>query len=594
MSNVKSSHLVHITINILSFFLLIIACILIFIQSIKNIKYSFTNDKTILAEKIVYQQFSHDVYSNIKNKIIYEFELVKYDSDCPEDKEVLKIPIKFDSYYDCEDIKNDGMNKLNKNICKNKISKSSICCLNECCEDNIFIKQTICREKNINNINIEESNDIRKDLCTYFNVYNGKFSNFEDFKICVKRYEYNYEYLLYINENTLFNSENCLYFDTKNHSICDEDLKKGVDSIKIIPKYASNHDIVVKNIFSEINPNFFEYETILKESILYNKIKITQKEQDNLNKYKILNIKNIYNAFFKDYNEIEKKGNKYYTTQLSIPLYSLLSNNKNFENYLNNDYLKQKTINWYTRNYIGFQNYDQLQKFRQNFDENDPTNNPLYKITNIIYPNWETIIIIILSFLILVYIFYLQLYDFIKEKNIKSNRILGGDSYRQIITMVLLIIYLALFLYRYIYQLKMIEIDMEIYYKIVLEKYNKRRGQKYLLYGIILLCINIFFEIINYLLMIYFNRETGINPVSKYTIICTLKNSVTNQEFKFKFYLNRKFSEEIKRFKEKFFLNFDIDECRIGNNNAYINYDKTIRELNFNSETIILVIGEQN
>ena len=69
MNNVKSSHLVHITINIISFFLLIIACILTFIQSIKNIIYNYTKDKTILAEKIVYQQFSHDVYSNINNKM---------------------------------------------------------------------------------------------------------------------------------------------------------------------------------------------------------------------------------------------------------------------------------------------------------------------------------------------------------------------------------------------------------------------------------------------------------------------------------------------------------------------------------------------
>ena len=595
MNNVKSSHLVHITINIISFFLLIIACILIFIQSIKNIKYNYTNDKTILAEKIVYQQFSHDVYSNINSKIIYDFETVSYDMDCPEDKEILKIPIKLDSYYDCENIKNGEIKKLNKNICQNKISKSSICCLNECCEDNIFIKQTLCREKNINNIREEESNDIRNDICTYFNIYNGKISNFYFTKLCVKRYEYNYEYLLYLNENTLFNGEDCMYFDTKNHIICDKELKTRVDSIKNLVSYASSNNIIVKNIISEIKPNFFEYETLLKESILNNKIKITKKEQKNLNKYKILNIKNIYNAFFKNNKETDKTGNKYYRNLFSNSFENLLLNNKEkiFENYLNNEYLKQKNINWYTRNYIGFQNYDQLKKFQQIFDENDPTNNPLYKISNIIYPNWETIIIIILFFLILIFIFYLQLYDFIIEKNIKTDRILRCNSYRQIITMILLIIYLTLFLYRYVYQFKKIEIDMEIYYKIVLEKYNERRAQKCLLIGIILLCVNFIIEIINYLLMIYNNRRNGINPISKYTIICTLRNSETFQEHKFKFYLNRKFSEEMKRFKEKFFENFDIDECNIENSDEDINYDKTIKQLNFNSDTIILVTVEQ-
>ena len=586
MYQVRPSHLAHIIMNITSFFLLIISCILIFTQSIKNLIYNYSNDKTILAEKLVYQQFSHDVYSNIKNKIIYGFEPVPYDNDCPEGKEVLKIPIKLDSYYDCEDIK--GYNLAN--ICENKISKSSICCSNECCEENIYLKQTFCREKNISNIQIEEADDIRNEKCNYFNVYNGKFSKLLNYKICIKRYEYNYETLLSLNESNICEGEYCFFFDTKNHCICDKNLKNEL--------YSLNDSIIVKMIASEINPNIFEYETILKESILNNQIKITKKQKDNLNKYKILNNKNIYDAFFKDKKEIQKAGNKYYNYQSSFKLKDILSDKNDYilQNYINNQYIKEKYIGLYTRNYIGFKNSDELEKFQKIFSEDDPTNNPLYKICGIIYPNWETVIIIFLFFIAIIYIFYLQVHYFIIDKNIKNEMIMGCDSYRQIVTMVLLIIYLALYLYRYIYQFIEIKIDMEIYYKIVLDKYNGRRMQSLLLAAVILLCINFIIELANFLLMIIINSQKGINPVSKYTINCILKNSFTNTSHMFKFYLNRKFSEEMKRFKKKYFENYDIDEFKIENSNKNIeddDYNKTISELELNNESIILVECEE-
>lgn len=586
MYQVRPSHLAHIIMNITSFFLLIISCILIFTQSIKNLIYNYSNDKTILAEKLVYQQFSHDVYSNIKNKIIYGFEAVSYDSDCPEGKEVLKVPIKLDSYYDCENIK--GYNLAN--ICENKISKSSICCSNECCEENIYLKQTFCREKNISNIQMEEANDIRNEKCNYFNVYNGKFSKILNYKVCIKRFEYNYETLLKLNEDNICKGEYCFFFDTKNHCICDKDLKNEL--------YSLNDSIIVKMIASEINPNFFEYETILKESILNNQIKITKKQTDNLNKYKLLNNKNIYDAFFKDKKDIQKTSNKFYIHQTTTKLKEILSDKNDYilQNYINNQYVKEKNIGLYTRNYIGFKNSNELENFHKFFSEDDPTNNPLYKICGIIYPNWETVIIIFLFFIAIIYIFYLQVHYFILEKNIKNESILGCDSYRQIFTMVLLIIYLSLFLYKYIYKFNQIKIDMEIYYKIVLDKYNERRGQSLLLAGVILLCINFIIELANFLLMIIIDSKKGINPAPKYTINCRLKNSYSNTSHMFKFYLNRKFSEEMIRFKKKYFENYDIDEFKIENTNKTIedgDYNKTIRELELNNESIILVECEE-
>ena len=591
MENVKLSHKIHLILNIISFCLLIIACIVIFSQTIKNMYYNYSTNKTILAEKLVYQQFSHDVYSNINNKIYYQLETVPYTEDCPEGKEILRIPIKIDSYYDCEKIKN---NELNEEICQNKISKSSICCLDDCCEYNAYLKQTICIEKNYKNIDNEELNDIRKDICQYFNVYNGKFSKIVNSKICAKRYDITYENLLNVyNENNCENAS-CLYFDTKNHCICDINLK-GNNILLFGPSFLNLNltNCIVKNIFSELNPNFFEYETILKEALLNNKIKIDKKEKEKVNLYKAITEKNIYDAFFKDKNDIHINGNEYYINQTQFLLSNLTENNEEyiFKNYLGNEYMKKKTLKWYTRNYIGFKDYDELTKFQKYFDEKDPMNNPLYKITNIIYPNWESIIILILFLITLIIAFIYQIYIFIKENNIKNDFFLIFDTYRQISLMSLLIIYLCLFLFRYNYNFFKIDIDMEIYYKIVLEKYNERRGQKLLLAGIIILCINFIIELINYIVMIFIDKNNGINTASKYTIVVKVQNSYSNEIIPFKFYLNRKFEDEIKRFKDKFLNEFDIDECK--NDGVIIDEDKLIKDIGFNDESIILVICEK-
>ena len=591
MENVKLSHKIHLILNIISFCLLIIACIVIFSQTIKNMYYNYSTNKTILAEKLVYQQFSHDVYSNINNKIYYQLETVPYTEDCPEGKEILRIPIKIDSYYDCENIKN---NELNEDICQNKISKSSICCQDDCCEYNAYLKQTICREKNYKNIDNEELNDIRKDICQYFNVYNGKFSKIVNSKICAKRYDITYENLLNVyNENNCQNAS-CLYFDTKNHCICDINLK-GNNILLFGPSFLNLNltNCIVKNIFSELNPNFFEYETILKEALLNNKIKIDKKEKEKVNLYKAITEKNIYDAFFKDKNDIHINGNEYYINQTQFLLSNLTENNEEyiFKNYLGNEYMKKKSLKWYTRNYIGFKDYDELTKFQKYFDEKNPMNNPLYKITNIIYPNWESIIILILFLITLIIAFIYQIYIFIKENNIKNDFFLIFDTYRQISLMSLLIIYLCLFLFRYNYNFFKIDVDMEIYYKIVLEKYNERRGQKLLLAGIIILCINFIIELINYIVMIFIDKNNGINTVSKYTIVVKVQNSYSNEIIPFKFYLNRKFEDEIKRFKDKFLNEFDIDECK--NDGVIIDEDKLIKEIGFNDESIILVICEK-
>ena len=146
-----------------------------------------------------------------------------------------------------------------------------------------------------------------------------------------------------------------------------------------------------------------------------------------------------------------------------------------FKDYKENAYIRNKSINWYSRCYIGFKDSKELKKFKYHFDENDPTNNPLYKITRNIFPNWESIIIILFfAFLLILFIFQIKL--FIKT-NSKINQFLFYDYLRQISSLTLFSIYLLIYLFEYIYCLRKIEIDMEIYYKYVYKNKMKEESK---------------------------------------------------------------------------------------------------------------------
>ena len=558
MSTYNQNHLTHIIINIILTVLLILSSILIFAQTIINIKYNYSKSKTILSEKLVYEQFSHDVYSNINSKILYDFEIYPFSKECPDDKEQIIFPIKLDSYYDCE---GEDIDSLDKDICQDKITDSLICCQKDCCRDNK------CRNKVASNFKVEEDNDERKNKCVYFNKYNGKFSQIVNgHKICAKKYIVDYQYLLYISENSNIQDKDCLYLDSYNHCINANDikgnlnLKIGNDSFNL-----NNKNVIVKNIFSEITPNYFEYEILLKEAILNNKIKISSDEQKDVNKYKEINMKNIYNVFFQKSDESLKGGNTIYQNQKEITLGKIINNNGEpvFENYINNDYMKLKNINWYTRNYIGFKNLEELSKFKQNFDENDVTNNPLYQISNdTLYPNIESIFVILIFLAEFIVSLIIQIKSFLSKKTVKIKNYLISDSLTQMFSPALLIIYFFIYLFKYVYKYHKISIEMEVYYQLVLDKYNKRRNQDCLLAAIIFLFISLVLILINYIIMVKIYDLDGINSPSGHSIICTLKNMANDEEYQFKFYLNRKFSSEMERFKEKFFKQYDIDECR--------------------------------
>ena len=266
-----------------------------------------------------------------------------------------------------------------------------------------------------------------------------------------------------------------------------------------------------------------------------------------------------------------------------------------FNEFQDNYFIKNKSLNWYTRNYIGFKDINELKKFKYYFDEDDPTNNPLYKMDKLLFPNAESIVISSIFIILLASNLYGQIYYY-KNNEIDEQKSFYLDSFRRISTLVLFIIYLSIYLFKYLYYYhKIEEIEMEKYYAIVLEKYNKRRRQIYLLIGVILLGLNLIIEIIHYIIEYKQNKEPvtqGTNNPSNKTIICELEYNELGKKrkIKFKFYLKRKFSEEKERFEKKFFRNYDIIECKI--NNEVIDEDKTISALKLESDSIIEVICE--
>ena len=597
MSRADKNHLSHLIINLILATMLIIASILILSQTLINIKYNYSKNKKILSEKLVYEQFSHDVYSNINSKILYDFELYPFSIDCPEDKEPVSFSIKLDSYYNCEGV---DVSNIDENICQDKITNSLICCQKSCCKNNN------CRNKEANNMENEEKEDERKEKCVYFNKYNGKFTQItKGFKICAKKYDYNYQYLLYLSEKDNIKNNDCIYLDSYNHCLNSESIKGNLKLDLSNNSFTlKNKNVIVKNIFSEITPNYFEYELLLKEWILNNQIKISDSDQEDVNKYNEINLKNIYDTFFKDNDNSLKDGNMYYDKQREFLLSQIVTDNKEpiFEIYLNNDYIKRKSINWYSRNYIGFKNFNELTQFKEIFDENDVTNNPLYKISkDILYPNIESIIIILIFLAEFITSMIIEIKSFVSKISVKIKSYLVIDSVTQICSVCLLIIYFFIYLFKYIYKYEKIEIDMEIYYQLVLDQYNKRRSQNFLLIGVIILFITLVLIFINYIIMRRIYDTKGINSTSGNSIICTLRNTDSNDEHQFKFYLNRKFSTEMERFKEKYFKNFDIDKCifklkKVGEEierEIIIDEDQKIGEIGLHNNSIINVVCEK-
>ena len=88
----------------------------------------FKNYKTrsLIAERLLYEQFSYEVYESIKS-ISYATSL---STGIYDNNKAVKVELNLDSYYDCRDVYDP---ELNEELCQNQILKNNTCCKSECC-----------------------------------------------------------------------------------------------------------------------------------------------------------------------------------------------------------------------------------------------------------------------------------------------------------------------------------------------------------------------------------------------------------------------------------------------------------------------------
>ena len=566
---------------VFSFLLLLLSFSFILTQNIINIIFYAEKRKEIIAERYIYEQFSHEVYSNINSRIYYNIE--RKNQKCDDDSEIIKFPLKFDYLFDCENVKD---NKIDREECQNKITSASLCCESSCCRDYVTNKEKY--HKCSNKIDFYDS-DSRENLCSKSSIYNGKFYYINQDVYCAKRYYKTYEELLLDANNDNNCNYNIIIFDSKGNRLCDNN------------NIIQNDPIIVQNIFSTFYPKYIDIQNSLRIDMLLNKKEFDEskilKEKRKLNE---ISYKNIKDAFFEKGEDSLSEINYYNLMPLtSFKMSELISGNEIiFENYKSNNYAKSANIYWYSRNYIGFKNYQELKNFKKYFDENDHKNNCLYKFSNseIIF-GFSIASVILISILILsIVIYFLHLFKNMNEKNINS---IPYEKIRIILIVfssfdfiLFFIIYLACFICKYDH----IDIDMEIFFKKVLDKYNNRRKQIYLLIGFIIAAINI---LISFFLSYIFqclksNVSVNIRPnnilIAKFCLEegkCEHMIKIDKNK-KLNYYIN-KMENILERCKncENVYLGIGIDNIYL--NNERLNLEQRIKELKMDGNSLLII-----
>ena len=134
---------------------------------------------------------------------------------------------------------------------------------------------------------------------------------------------------------------------------------------------------------------------------------------------------------------------------------------------------------------------------------------------------------------------------------------------------------------------------MENFYSKIIEKYNDRRKQIYLLIGLIIFSFNLFFELLIQNLKLDITRIIGANGNSKNIIIAYIKYKNINCRHKIKFNKNKTFSEHIPNIQNILkrcnnCKDNDIEDFYF-NNNKIDNLDNIINEIGIKGDSEILI-----
>ena len=472
-----------IILEIVSSIFIIIASILLIIQGFDNENYRNYGSREIKTERLLFSQFSREVYSNILNKTF----IIQNSSNISSNQDYLTAEIKLNPSFDCRGVKDE---ELNEGICQDKIINNDwTCCRAECCsrtnggnvhcyDYNFDLDNPKISNYKILTYDEEESfEDPRRKFCTYYNKYNKDIKLFKNQEINISYSQYNYEDLLL---NTFPSA--CI-----SESKCKENyIDCGIIDTMNRHLYVSDPEICpVNNIINE--ENYFKLESFYNESIINNKKIILRNIISEIppiaHEYK-----NYYECphedlrneeiTIKDMNNLLKNSKNIYTKleNISIPFNSIGNDIR-----INRKSNYNSQFYWYTTNYIGFKSEDDLIKFKKHFNESDHKDNLLYKIGENIYPYVKPIIIMFfIIYIFLVYLIYLIYALF--RKNASTAKTLKILFIIRFIVWIGMLVIESIFYGMVTDEFKKIKIEMDENYKEILDLYNKRRLQiKYLL-----------------------------------------------------------------------------------------------------------------
>ena len=466
----------------ISIILLLASYTLFLTQSIMNIKFVNSKSKYAIGEKLLYMQFSKEIYSNINS---FPFSRIYTEEENEDSNNYLNVEVKLDPYFDCKGVKKGLLNE----ICQDKLVNNFTCCKSECCirtDDNMVcsnysfnLQESHYDNDKILNYNEDELyDDPRRRYCYYFNKYVGETHTLSQINLYKENYIFNYVSIISNEDSSIYFGKesksgytDCGEIDTLKNHLYVKDISCPVNSITKIgnnfifeglPSYSFT--IFVRNIISEIPPNIHEWK----------------------NEYE----KTDYN-YLKEINKFVNQNSSYYKKMDVSFNIEELSEFYNYEEKVN----KHQEFYWYTTNYIGFESHEELKKFFEYFDENDNTNNNLYKISKKLFPSYTSLIFgVLLIIACLLYTIYLII---ILVKNKKPKKlIIIIKKIISSVTAIVGIIYYIICIYG-IY--KEINIKMDENYMEVLNLYNNRRKQIYFLSGIIINSINLGYEILLYI-----------------------------------------------------------------------------------------------
>ena len=457
---------------ILAVFFFFLAQIFLLVQGIKNLKFSKYDDKKIIVEKLLLEQFSQEVYESINTPFsLYSLQEVCSDSD------IFPISLNLGTFFDCQGIKTIDL----KEECQDKIVKN----YTDCSPDS-FRDYNFDYDQYLFNPGYRLNHDPRVLYnCYYFSNFTQKLIKLGDKYICkTNTIQSTYERLLYDSEpltDIYGNPNNCAngkklcgILDTKNNILClDNNLpcpnnlfsesvygngKYSLYNRSFQTNFNAKKPIITSVIFSENQPMIHEWKLYVKDTY------------DDLNEEDKIKARSISK---KDFELIGKsEDNTYQKLGIQFSVQEISENNiiKNFDS--SNFNVNQK-LNIYVRNYIGFKNIDELNDFKTIFNEKDQMDNPLYKLSCLKYNPPHIATIVFSSCLLVFEIFYIIFQSIsLKSDNHKCySRLLIAFL---IINIIFFVIELVIIAFHFFYYPE-IDIDMDERMKKVLELYNERR-----------------------------------------------------------------------------------------------------------------------